>query len=58
MVTNLNTNRLNIYQMYKIICMLEDKRIMIESINELMEALNFDDRFEYIESTGKYRKSN
>lgn len=58
MVSNINTIRLNIYQLYKIIYMLEDHEIMIESANKLMEILGYEDRFEYVESTGHYRKSN
>lgn len=58
MVSNINSISLNIYQLYKIIYMLEDNELMIETANNLMEILGYDDRFEYNESTGHYRKSN
>lgn len=58
MVSNINTVSLNIYQLYKIIYMMEDHELMIESANKLMEILGYDDRFEFNEETGHYRKAN
>ena len=44
----LNQNKLNIYEMYTIIQMLENKELTLDSANKLMEKLSYEDRFGYI----------